>query len=122
MPSRFDSSRFFSDPFFTQTSENDNGYVTIYGGTAGATGTDYDCIYDSELDPTKHTVIATKTGSWVMIHIQAEEWESANGANSLPILQTKCSLNGIDYFVEQRDKAGDVIVIYALGSQRKTGR
>lgn len=113
---RFNSRLFVEDEFFATSGEADPGLVAIDSN-------DYPCSYTDELHPQKHAPLIAQGGHWRIIYIKDEDWEAVNGIGNLPILQSKCTFTEGDvtreFFVKTRYRDGDLIVLQALGDQRK---
>ena len=118
-PNRFDDSLFFEDEFFTKPSASDTGTLIIVRGTAPSLlESEFPCIYRSELDPEKYGALLTRGGTWAMVEILAADWEAVAGEGSLPAEQATVKLNGTEYQVDSRNRAGGIIRMYVVCNLR----
>lgn len=119
MVAPFDSSLFFSDPFFTQqrAGSSQTAVVTHNGTTASLSS-----IYRHGLDPMRDGPLIKLGGHWAEICFLIVDWEAAFGVGSEPAIQDVVTCDGESFRVQAHSKDGDTITIKAIGNQRKGGR
>lgn len=113
----FDSSTFFTDPFFTTQSAGEAS--TCVYAQFGSSSATLPAIYRHGLDPVRDGPLMRVPGYWAEIVVLVADFRAAFGATSEPQSQDTITIDNGLYRVQQHGRDGDTFTIKAVKDQRK---
>ena len=118
MATPFSTTKFFRDPFFTQPSSQDSGFVVITLASGGSAQT-LPCIYRHGLDPKRDGALMARPGHWGELSVAVADYEAAFGDGATPSAHDTWVTDGESFDVDCHSRDGDVFTVKAIGNQRK---